>query len=161
MAVKDRGVIYSAVSPFRVDVEYDAGGPSMTRQEFAEECDVNQIMRRFEETGVLPGPVGAAPVYLDLANVPSNLQEALNVMIEGEEAFMRLPALVRKEFDNDALQFMDFAVKPENLAKMREWGLAPGEQAPPVPVRVEVVSPPAPAPGAPPAGSASPAGGKD
>lgn len=120
-------------------VQQDVGGVSMTRQEFADECDVNVLMARYEKTGVWPlPPLDAKPRYLDVSDVP-DLQGAMQVMIEAEAAFMSLPAIVRKEFDNDKLKFVEFAQDPANLDQMRIWGLAPPKAADPAPVRVEVV----------------------
>lgn len=130
--------LYSAGGP-RHEVLADLGGPSLTRQEFLDECDVNGIMDRFEKSGVWPYPeVDLAPRYFDATNVP-DLQTALAVMIDAEEAFMSLPAKVRKEFDNSALKFVEFAGDPANLDQMREWGLAPPAKEPEAPMRVEVV----------------------
>lgn len=120
-------------------------GPSLTRQEFADDCDINLIMQRFER-GEVPGFTPRVPMYLDLTVMPATLQETLNLMNDAEASFMSLPALVRREFDNDAVKFVEFASDPENLSQMRTWGLAPPVQEPPPPQRVEVVNP-APPPG--------------
>lgn len=135
-------------------------GPSMTRQEFADDCDINTIMKRYEATGQLPqGSV--APHYADYSSVP-NLMEALDLMTHAQSEFMRLPAAIRKTFDNDPLAFVEFASNPEGLDEasglshlelLRRWGMAnPAPQEPP-----EVA--PASAPASGPAPSASPPGG--
>lgn len=110
-----------------------------TRQEFADEVDVNQVMARFEKTGQLPNFVGSAPQYLDVSEVP-DLITALNVVEAAKAAFMTLPAKTRAEFENDPVQFVAFAENPENLDRMREWGLAPPAAVPEPPMRVEVVN---------------------
>jgi len=97
--------------------------PSLARQEFAEECDINVIMSRYEKTGQLPVN-GAEPIYMDALNVPSDFREAMDQMIEAEKAFMMLPARVRREFENDPRAFVDFASDPENVEQLRQWGLA-------------------------------------
>lgn len=108
----------------------DVSGPSMTRQEFAADADVNNIMARFERTGMMPNVnPSVPPVYLDLSNVP-DFHAAMQLMIDAEQAFMTLPAAVRKSFDNDPAKFVDFAEKGENLAQMRAWGLAPPAEEP-------------------------------
>lgn len=144
--------LYSVVTPFRIDVQADIKGPSMTRQEFTDECDINALMARYEKHGVWPYPeTGREAVYYDFVGMP-NLQEAMAQMMDAESAFMSLPAIVRKEFDNDALRFVEYAQDGSNLEQLRKWGLAKPEEAPEPPFRVEVVnpSPPiAPAPGAP------------
>lgn len=131
--------IYSFAVPYRLEVPFENEGPSMTRQEFAAECDINNIMARYEKAGTWPLPPNdGQPMYYDFVGMP-DLQGALNGIIQAEEAFMRLPAVVRKEFDNDAVRFVEFAQKPDNLAKLREWGLAEPEKAPAEPVSVRVV----------------------
>nr|AVQ10261.1 portal protein [Gokushovirinae environmental samples] len=137
------GEIYSARYPGRLEVLANIEGPSMTREEFAEECDINAIMARYEKNGGQwpPLPNGQEPQYVDFVGMP-DLQNALHGMIEAENAFMRLPALVRREFDNDPVRFVEYAQNRDNLGKLREWGLAEPEKAPEPPMRVEVVSPP-------------------
>lgn len=121
--------------------------PSLTRQEFADECDINVLMLRYEATGVISHVNRAQPVYMDLTQVP-DLRGALDVMREATLAFNSLPAKVRREFDYDPQKFVDYAQDPANLGKMREWGLAPPPAELPPPLRVEVVPVPA-APAAP------------
>lgn len=137
------------------DYQLVTDGPSLTRQEFTEECDINTIMARYEKTGVVRHLNAASPQYLDLSNVP-DLQQALSVIREAEAAFMALPAKVRAEFANDTQAFIRFAEDPQNLEQMRAWGLAkPAERTPePLAVRVVEESPQAPAASA--AGAAKP-----
>lgn len=140
-------------------VDHGPGGPSLTRQEFAEECDVNTIMERYEHTGVLPA--GGEAFYYDFTSLPTSMMESMDVMRNATEAFMTLPAKVRREFENDAASFVDFASDPENLPQMRTWGLAPEAPVEPpkaapavpmtdlVPVKPSASPSPAPAPAAP------------
>lgn len=123
-------------------VDTDPGPePSMADQSQAVDCDINVLMARYQKTGLMPQNPEKVPRYLDLSDVPS-FQDAMDLMLRAEEAFMSLPAIVRKEFDNDPGKFVGFAEDPENLGKMREWGLAPPEKAPDGPMKVEVVNPP-------------------
>lgn len=120
--------------------------PSLTRTEFAEECDINVLMARYEKTGILPTNMnGNVPQFLDVTEIP-DYRTTLDMLNDASAAFMALPATVRREFDNDPLQFVEFARDPENLPQMRTWGLAPPEAAPPEPMRVEVVNPAPPPP---------------
>lgn len=100
-------------------------GPSLTRQEFAEECDINVIMERYERTGVIDHTSNRAPFYFNYEGDIPDLQTAMQIRIDAERAFMTLPAKVRKEFDNDPVKFVEFATDPDNLDQMREWELAP------------------------------------
>lgn len=114
--------------------------PSLTRQEFAAECDINTLMAQYEKTGLFPSVNAGEPRYLDVSNVP-DLMQAHDVLINATSAFMSLPALVRRDFDNDPLKFIAFAENSENLEKMREWKLAPPAAVEPPPQKVEVINP--------------------
>ncbi|QCQ84631.1 internal scaffolding protein [Blackfly microvirus SF02] len=126
----EEGALYDFYKPHAgAAVVISDWSPSLTRQEFAEECDINVIMSRYERTGQLPMNMnGVEPRYVDMSAMPTDFREAMDIMIEAEKAFMMLPANVRREFDNDAKMFVDFASMPENLSKMREWGLAVPEK---------------------------------
>lgn len=134
MAKNDLPVLESAATRFRRDVPQHPGDePGMTRQEFAAECDINSIMARYEKTGMLPVNQMSQPQYLDLTMTPDTLMDAMNLMIDAENAFMTLPAMVRKEFDNDPMRFVEFASDPNNVKRLREWGLAEPEKEAPLP----------------------------
>lgn len=135
---------FSSVRPDRERVEVRFSKPSRTRQEFAEECDINSIMARYSKTGVISHVNPAEPRFLDLSVLP-DFQSAMHIMMQANDAFASLPAAVRREFDNDPAKFVSFAEDGANLPKLREWGLAPPEKVPEPPQRVEVVNAPAPA----------------
>lgn len=112
--------------------------PSRTKQEFKNDCDINQILKRFSRTGVVPGTI-KKPAFLDCTTIP-NLQDALHLMKDAEHAFMKLPAVVRKHFDNNAIAFVDYALDPKNIDQLREWNIVPPKPEEPKPQRVEVVN---------------------
>jgi hypothetical protein len=100
-------------------------GPSLTRQEFADDCDINVLMRRFENQDI--GAVmrrAAEPFYADFSAIPSDLMGTLQFMEEATQAFMTLPASVRRDFENNPHAFVQYAVDPANVEQMRAWGLA-------------------------------------
>lgn len=120
--------VSNGLGPKETDTYID--GPSMTRQEFADECNINSIMERYD--AYLSDPMRSIrePRYYDFTEMPDTLMGFMEKMHEAETAFMTLPAVVRREFDNDPVQFCDFAADPTNLDMMREWGLAPPAKAP-------------------------------
>jgi len=131
--------------------------PSLTRQEFAEECDINILMSRYEKTGQLPPMSGREPRYLDLAEVGKyDLAHVMQVLNDAEASFMSLPALVRAEFENDPVKFVEYAEKPENIGRLRDLGLAKPLVPKPEPQEVRIVA--ETAPGASPEAGGAPAG---
>lgn len=141
--------IYTRVSkPRRVSVSTE-GAETRVKQSFKEECDVNTIMSRFKRTGSLEHVAPSLGAYRDVSEAVG-YQEALHIVMAAEQAFMNLPAKIRKRFDNDPREFLEFCEDSENLEELRELGLAEAAQGDPDPVRVEVVG----GPGAePPAGA--------
>lgn len=126
--------------------------PSMARQEFAAECDINTIMDRYQSTGFLPqSPFTPAPTYVDFTEIPQDLMGTLQFLADAEKAFMQLPAQVRRTFDNNPHEFVAYASDPANLDQLRAWELAP-KPAPEPPAM-----PVAPAPESPPVASPQPA----
>lgn len=147
-----RPTLYSACNPFREAVDLDCSYnletgellPSKTRQEFADECDLNQLMERYESGRTSIPPLPGEPQYFDTTLFTTDFREAMDMMNHAENAFMRLPAQVRKEFDNDPQKFVAYALDENNGEQMVKWGLAE-IQEPPAPQKVEIVNPPAPA----------------
>lgn len=113
--------------------------PSMARQEFAEECDINTLMSKYDKIG-FPQHLSKGPgQYLDVSDVP-DLQRAMQVLSDARDAFMTLPARTRFEFDNDPAKFVQFAQDPANNAQMREWGLTEPLPEAPKPQEVKIVA---------------------
>lgn len=122
--------------------DLDCSHDGRTRQEYADDCDINKLLERYEKAGIYDIYNPRPENYLDVSNVP-DLQESLNVLRKAEEAFMSLPAATRREFDNDPIRFVEFAQDEKNVEKMREWKLAAPAPEEPKPVKVEMVNPPA------------------
>lgn len=119
-----------APDPFALDC---SDLPSLTRQEWADECDINMLMERYEKSGVISHVNQRTPQYLDLGDVP-DLQTAHHIIQNATAEFMALPANVRREFDNDPMKFIKFADDPANIDRMRDLGLAaPLPKAEPAP----------------------------
>ena len=65
---------------------------SLTKQSFAEECDINTIVRRFGISGELPQNV-VMPTYQDFEGV-FDFQTAMNAILQANESFMSMPFLI-------------------------------------------------------------------
>lgn len=97
-----------------------------TKQSFKDECDINNIMRKFVRTGVVShvnrfgARYGFAPAL--------EYRDALHIVAEAQLMFAALPAKVRKRFGGDPEEFLAFVQDPANTDEARELGLimAPG-----------------------------------
>lgn len=95
-----------------------------TKQQFKHEVDINNIVARFTRSnGVsVDSLLAASPsggFWGDFSDV-ADLRTMYERLANAEEGFMSLPAKVRKQFDNDALLFMEFVSNDENLVKLKE-----------------------------------------
>lgn len=98
--------------------------PSLTKQSMAAECDINVIMAKYQRTGVVPQLVNG--VYEDVSNVTS-YHDAMQTILDAQDMFMQLPAVVRKAFDNDPAMLLAAVEDPESHDMLRELGLLNGD----------------------------------
>ncbi len=100
-----------------------ACGATMTKQSFKDECDINNILKKYDKTGILEHRNKYEGQYADVTGVV-DYQTALNIVSSAEAAFMSLPASIRSQFQNDPHEFLAFAQDPENEDALIEMGLA-------------------------------------
>ncbi|NTU73864.1 hypothetical protein HGB07_06920, partial [Candidatus Roizmanbacteria bacterium] len=93
----------------------------VTKQEFAAECDINTIMRRYQSTGEMPVLNQSAPQYLDATGF--DYSEAMAFVAGAKSLFNELPSHIRNRFDNDPAVFLDFTSNEANYSEMSEMGL--------------------------------------
>lgn len=110
--------------------------PSLTRQEFKDECDLELILKRFGSTeagmAAIQNAVDLSNLRFDDVSAVPDFRAARDQIMQAEAKFMALPAQVRARFDNDAALFLDFATDPKNLDEMRAMGLANPKPVEPV-----------------------------
>lgn len=94
---------------------------TLTQQHFKDECDINNILRQFNITGLLPG-APLSPRYGDFTGI-GDYHSALNQVIAAETEFMALPAQIRSRFENDPAKLIDFLEKSENKNEAIKLGL--------------------------------------
>lgn len=97
------------------------GTESATQQQFAEEVDINTIVRRFGLTGKMPENVGF-PEYGAFEDV-TDYQSALNMVMAAEDSFMTIPAEIRARFHNDPQELMVFLNSDTNRDEALKLGL--------------------------------------
>lgn len=111
--------------------------PSMTRQEFKQECDLALTLKRFAKT-----PGGARALanaqgfaeglqFCDVTQVPQYRQYR-DLVNAANAKFMALPVNLRRRFENDPAQFMDFVADSRNREEALALGLIRPEAKQPV-----------------------------
>lgn len=112
----DASSLESALPPAREDeAEFAA------QQQFAQEVDINEIVRRFGLTGELPENV-RVPQSGDFTGI-GDYQSAMQAVRAAQESFMELPAEVRARFSNDPQALMVFMDDPANRDEAVKLGL--------------------------------------
>lgn len=112
---------------------------SLAKQSFAEETDINTIVRRFNITGELPHNI-RMPTYGDFTGI-ADFHQAVNAIALANEAFDRMPADIRARFHNEPAEFVAFCSDPNNRPEAVKMGLVPPDK----PKAPEPITPP-PAP---------------
>jgi len=117
-----------------------------TKQSFREECDINNIMKKYQVTGLLTAVNKHQPQYGDVTGV--DFQTAMTTIVQAEQMFGDLPSSVRKRFQNDPAEFLGFVNDPDNRDEAVKLGLIV-EPSPETPGAPAAPAEPAPTPEAP------------
>ena len=107
--------------------------PSLTKQSFRDESNINRIVSKYRKTGLLDHVNRHQGFYGDVTGV--DYQTALHTVMQAEESFGTLPADLRKRFDNDPGAFLAFMADPAKREEQYALGLRerpPEEPAPEV-----------------------------
>lgn len=114
-------IVRSSYSP-RKRVQIDFDEPSLTKQCFSQECDINAIMARSAESGFISHGNSDMPRYGDFTDVVG-YQESLNIVMKAQQSFSSLPAQVRSRFSNDPANLLEFVQNPDNYDEAVALGL--------------------------------------
>lgn len=98
-------------------------GPTLTKQAFRKECDINQIMKQYSKNGLLDHLNTHQGNYGDFISF-EDYHTSLNKILEAKDAFYSIPSEIRAKFDNDPALFIKFAQDEQNHDQMVEMGLA-------------------------------------
>jgi phage internal scaffolding protein len=94
---------------------------SLAQQHFKDECDINNILRQFNVTGLLPdAPV--SPQYGDFTGI-SDYKTALDRINSANTEFMNLPAELRAKFNNEPANLINFLDNDANRQEAENLGL--------------------------------------
>lgn len=112
--------------------------PSLTKQAFAEECDINEILRRAangqDVSNSLSNRIAS---YGDFTDMP-DFREAMNTVAEAQSMFMQLDWRVRERFNNDPGRLIEFLQDEDNRGEAEKLGLVKPKERTPV---VDAVTP--------------------
>lgn len=113
---------------------------SPVRQEFAAEADIHNILKRTALNGGILPEVNR-PQYGDFSSAPS-YEEALNLVVQAEDAFYSLDAEIRDRFHNNPSVMLKFLDDPKNYDEAVKLGIVsrPVPKPEPEPQKVVIVN---------------------
>lgn len=121
---------YRATKYDRVAVGITFPEVGMTQQHFKDECDINKIMARFQETNQFPPGIvkQKPPMFLDYSAF--DFHNAQATLGKARQMFDALPSSARDRFKNDPYELLDWLEKPENRPEAERMGLLARQEAP-------------------------------
>lgn len=103
-------------------VTLNTGTELITKQSHKEECDINNILRQYQRTGIISHVQNARAQFLDLPS-DADFQQSMHIVMAAQAAFADLPSKVRAHFGNDPAQFLAAFADPGQEQQLREFGL--------------------------------------
>lgn len=112
-----------------------------TKQEFKDECDMNNIVARINKSGFVPLEAQDSlrrAVFGDASAMPTSLEQIYEVAGRADAAFEQLPAVLRERF-GDMATALKWIEDPANLKEAQDLGLL-AKSAPAVPAAPAIVA---------------------
>lgn len=102
--------------------------PSLTRQEFKDEANVNNLLKRYAVSGAFYDPLtiqkaaSRKPLFGDFTHF-QDFQACQNAIIEAREAFDALPVEVREKFNYEPAKLIEWLADDSNREEAIKLGL--------------------------------------
>lgn len=96
--------------------------PSRTKQSFKDECDVNNIMKRYQRDGVIAHRNEFEGNYGDFMT-SEDYHSAMTQIAKAQQMFEALPSTIRNRFNNDPSEYLEFVHDENNKDEMIKLGL--------------------------------------
>lgn len=96
--------------------------PSKTDQQYKDEVDVNEIIRRYKKDGIVPHVKNINAQFADVSDIP-DLMQGMERIAHAKEEFLRVPASIRAKHKNNVVDFYNWLADPANKEEAVELGL--------------------------------------
>lgn len=124
--------------------------PSLTQQQFADDCDINILVSRFKQTGSFYDPLTrwqnqnlTPPTFEDVSEFPEDLIAVNQKMQHFEKLFMELKAETRAIFGNSYLNWIRALQSESGMQQAVKMGLVRVVNPDPTQPITRTVQPPA------------------
>ena len=126
----------------RPRVQHENNEPEVTEQSHKESTMINNIIRRYETTGIVTHLNKVQGRYADVSEL-GDYHDVMNVVTAAQQDFLQLTSAQRRVFDNDVTKFLDAAHDPDKRDLLEAAGLIEQAPATPEPVLETTPEPPA------------------
>lgn len=134
----------------RERVQFFSDKPSRTQQHMKNECDVNSILEKYRKTGMINHIQQRQPKYADFSSY-QDFKSNLDMVKETFAQFEQLPAHLRKRFQNNPEQLIEFLHDDSNYDEAVKLGLVTKAEPPKATNDDQTTNTASPAPTIPPA----------
>lgn len=109
-------------------IELNCTEPSLTKQEYKDECDIARIVDTYTRTGFRPYD-GAESVglYADVSELP-DYKSSLEYVIAARDSFSQMPIHVKRRFHNNPQELLTFLKDENNREEAEKLGLVEKRQ---------------------------------
>lgn len=114
----------------------------IVEQSHAKEVDINNIIKKHGIDLIAKTNLLQSQDFRFDDVTGNDFQEALFKIKKAESSFNAMPSNLRKQFNNNPAEFLDFVQNPDNASALVEMGLANAPKPAPAPVQVEIVAQP-------------------
>ena len=99
-------------------------GEGLTEQSHKNECDINIILDHYTRTGFMKHAKQNEGLYDDFTS--ADFQRSMEVVANVKSLFEGLPSEVRKEFNQDPVNFLNYVQDPKNHESLAKRGILVG-----------------------------------
>lgn len=103
------------------NVKLGGFGKGKTKQSFARQVNINNIMAKYRKTGAITHFAKHAPRYADVTGL--DFQTAMDTHVAVQQMFDELPAELRNQFQHNPAAFLDWIQDPANAEQAEALGL--------------------------------------
>lgn len=106
--------------------------PSLTDQSQYKDTDINNIVKRYQVTGLLdsPGSVSFETLQYGDATLLPDYQTALDLVNNVQEEFSSMPSEIREKFGHDPMQLLEALQDPTKKTMLQDIGLLSRDDSP-------------------------------
>lgn len=99
-----------------------------TEQGHKKECDINEILKKYDKTGLITHVNRIEAKFGDFTT--GQYKTMMDQITDAKEMFQKLPSGIRNRFQNNPGKLLDFMDKPENREEAIKLGLIRADWTP-------------------------------